>query len=220
MRLRALALLPLFFALPAPSVLAQAPAAPVAPATAQSAQAFIKDLSDRAFAVLRDPKLDQTQREQRFRTMLREGFALDLISDAVLGLNRRTATPTQLSAFNAAFPDYIVRTFTCPLMDNRDATVRVDGTTPVGSRGDVLVKTTVTGPRLSSPVKADWRVRTVPGRGLRIIDLSVEGVSLGVTQRDAFNAKIQKSGFDAVINDVRTADTNCKPAPRSSGARR
>jgi phospholipid transport system substrate-binding protein len=180
------------------------------------AEAFIKELSDKAFAVLRDEKLTEEQREQRFRVLLREGFALDVIGEAVLGINRRTATPAQLSQFNAAFPDFIIKTFSCPLQDNKNAVVRILGTASVGSRGDVQVMTSVTSPSLASAVKADWRVRLVPGRGLRVIDLTVEGVSLGVAQRDSFNAKIQKSGFDAVLEDIKTIDQSCRGSTRSA----
>lgn len=188
--------------------------APVAQAQAQSqtpgaaavnpkaAETLIKTLSDKAFAVLRDKSLGQAQREDRFRALLREGFELDFIGMSVLGVNRRTATPAQLSAFRQAFPDYVIRIYANRLTDYGNTTLKVLGSQPVGTRGDVVVRTQVSGGSVSQPVQADWRVRQFPG-GAKIIDLSIAGVSMALTQRDEFNAKIQARGLDTLIAEIK-----------------
>lgn len=199
-----LALISLAVALPALAVgvpthvLAQAMAA-----NPKSSETFIKSLSDKAFAVLRDKSLKQADRDDKFRALLREGFALDVIGNAVLGRHRTTATPAQLDAFNAAFPDYVIRIYAARLTDFSDALISVTGSTPAGTRGDLSVKTTVTGKSLSQPVKADWRVRDIAGKGPKIIDLALEGVSMVATQRDEFDARIQAKGIDALIADIK-----------------
>jgi phospholipid transport system substrate-binding protein len=179
-------------------------AAPVAatPVNAKAAEAFIKSLSDQAFGVLRDKSLGEAQREVRFRELLKAGFALDKISTAVLGKNKRTATPEQLANFNKAFPDYVIRIYANRLTEFSDTKIAIAGNVPAGSRGDVAVKTLVSGKNLQSPVKADWRVTQVPGVGLRIVDLSFEGISMVATQRDEFDAKIVQKGMNALIADL------------------
>ncbi len=192
-------------ALGAPAVLA-APKpvlAQVAAPNAKNSEAFISNLASKAFAVLRDKSLKQGDRDTKFRTLLREGFALDVIGNAVLGRHRATATPAQLQAFNAAFPDYVIRIYASRLTDYSDTVVSVTGSTPVGSRGDLSVKTSVSGKSVSQPVKADWRVREIAGQGPKIIDLSLEGVSMVATQRDEFDARIQSKGLDALISDIK-----------------
>jgi phospholipid transport system substrate-binding protein len=184
-------------------VLAQtAPAAAVTPVNAKAAEAFIKQLSDQAFGVLRDKSLGEAQRENRFRELLKAGFALDKISTAVLGKNKRTATPEQLANFDKAFPDYVIRIYANRLTEFSDTKIAVAGSVPAGSRGDVAVKTLVSGKNLQAPVKADWRVTQVPGVGLRIVDLSFEGISMVATQRDEFDAKIAQKGMNALIADL------------------
>jgi phospholipid transport system substrate-binding protein len=189
----------LSFATPA---MAQTAAPAAVPVNAKAAEAFIKTLSDQAFGVLRDKTLNETQRETRFRELLKAGFALDKISTAVLGKNKRTVTPEQLANFDKVLPDYVIRIYASRLTEFADTKVAVVGSVPAGSRGDVAVKTLVSGKNLQAPVKADWRVTQVPAVGLRIVDLSFEGISMVATQRDEFDAKIAQKGMNALIADL------------------
>jgi len=170
----------------------------VASANALSAQSFVKDLADKAFAVLRDTRLAQADREAKFRQMLRGGFALDLIGQSVLGAARRTATPAQMAAYNKAFPEYVLKIYANRLTDYSNTTLKVTGSIPA-PRGDLLVRTVVSGKQVQQPVHADWRVRAFEGQGYKIVDLQVEGISMTQTQRDEFAAKIQVSGMDGLI---------------------
>lgn len=172
---------------------------------ANAASSFVQTLAEQAFAVLQNKSLTQTQRDQQFRQLLQKGFALDVIGNGVLGTSRRTATPEQLRAFHAAFPDYVISIYSARLTEYGDSTLKVTGTAPA-PRGDIYVRTVVSGPSIQQPVRADWRVRDVPGRGLKIIDLALEGVSMAVTQRDEFNAKIQARGLDNLIAEMRSTN--------------
>ncbi|HLU91646.1 MAG TPA: ABC transporter substrate-binding protein, partial [Pedomonas sp.] len=154
---------------------------------------------------------------QQFRQLLQKGFALDIIGNGVLGAARRTATPEQLKNFHAAFPDYVIRIYSSRLTEYGNSSLKVTGTSPA-PRGDVYVRTVVTGPNVQQPVRADWRVRDVKGHGLKIIDLSLEGVSMAVTQRDEFNAKIQARGLDSLIAEMRASNSgNTQSAAASNG---
>lgn len=172
----------------------------------RAASSFIQSLSDKAFAVLQDGSLNQTQRDQKFRALLQEGFALDVVGNGVLGTARRTATPEQLRAFHAAFPDYVIRIYATRLTEYGNSQLKVTGTAPA-PRGDIYVRSVVTGPKMQQPVRADWRLRQTPDRGLKIIDLSLEGVSMAINQRDEFAVKIQNKGLDALIAEIRSAGT-------------
>lgn len=171
---------------------------------AQAAQAFVKKLSDEAFAVLRESGSNQAQREAKFSALLRQGFALDKVAAAVLGKNRRTATPAQLAAFNKAFPDFVLRIYVGRLVEFADTKLAIVGSFPVGTKGDVFVRSLISGKSLQRPVRADWRVTKVPGVGLRIVDLAFEGISQVATQRDEFDAKIAQKGLDSLIADIQS----------------
>ncbi|MGK2285871.1 MlaC/ttg2D family ABC transporter substrate-binding protein [Pedomonas sp. V897] len=183
--------------------------------SASAATSFIQTLADEAFAVLRNESLTQAQRDQQFRQLLQKGFALDIIGNGVLGAARRTATPEQLKSFHAVFPDYVIRIYSSRLTEYGNSTLKVTGTAPA-PRGDIYVRTVVTGPKVQQPIHADWRVRNVEGRGLKVIDLSLEGVSMAVTQRDEFNAKIQARGLDGLIAEMK--GTTGAPAPAAAAS--
>ena len=200
-------------------------AAGVAPAAhaqetvnASAASSFVQKLADEAFAVLQNKSLSQAQRDQQFRQLLQKGFALDVIGNGVLGTARRTATPDQLKAFHSAFPDYVIRIYSSRLTEYGNSSLKVTGTSPA-PRGDIYVRTVVTGPSVQQPIRADWRVRDIQGQGLKIIDLSLEGVSMAVTQRDEFNAKIQARGLDSLIAEMRATNTSNAQQSAAKGKR-
>ncbi|RME63938.1 MAG: ABC transporter substrate-binding protein, partial [Alphaproteobacteria bacterium] len=128
----AAALLGLAAAVPAQ---AQAPAAEQA-----AAKAFIDELSQRAFAALRDPELQGDAQRQRFRELLREGVAIDYVGQILLGRFRRDATPEQLAEYKEIFPEYIIRIYTGRLLQIGDEQLEILNALPQGQR-DVMVRT-------------------------------------------------------------------------------
>ena len=48
------------------------------------------------------------------------------------------------------------------------------------------------------PLRLDWRVRQT-GRGLKVIDIAAEGVSMLTTKRSEFTSLVAREGVDALI---------------------
>lgn len=206
-RLLALALLSLPLALPAPA-LAQAPAAaatPATPAQAAAAGVFIKDLSDRAFGVLRDKSLTRPDALAQFKTMLRQNFALDEIGAKLIRRQRASLTPEQLAAYRSAFPDFVTNVYTARLFDYSDSKVTVTRTVPRGTRGDVDVYARISRPGASQPIDSIWAVRPKGDQWL-VTNLTVAGINVALTQEADFSSYIQKNGFDALVEYMRTAN--------------
>ena len=63
------------------------------------------------------------------------------------------------------------------------------------------------------PIDAEWRVRVIHGE-YRIIDITIEGVSMAVTKRSEFSAVIQSKGIDGLIAALRVR-ANKMPATAS-----
>ena len=78
--------------------------------------------------------------------------------------------------------------------------LRVVGARPRGKR-DVLVRSEIRTDE-GDWVEADWRLRSGDG-GIRIIDLTVAGVSLLLVQRQEFEAVIRRSGFASLVERLR-----------------
>jgi phospholipid transport system substrate-binding protein len=140
------------------------------------------------------------QREQVFRRLLSEGFALDLIGRFAMGRYWRTATPVQRSDYSTLFSVYILKTYSKRLGGYAGETLSVTGTREAGKQ-DVLVQTKISRPS-GPPLEAGWRVRDIKGT-LKIVDIMVEGISMALTQRQEFAAVISQRGVNGLIVALR-----------------
>ena len=165
----------------------------------EGARAFIEELSANAIAVLDDTSITQDEREAQFRALLAEHFDLRYIGRLVLGRHRRTASQAQRARYDEIFPEYVLKIYANRLTERGDEEFVVDGTAPAGRR-DIFVRTRIVRPD-GPPVAADWRVR-LNEETFRVVDLKVEGISMAITQRDEFAAKISSDGLDALLDDL------------------
>ncbi len=181
-----------------------APAHGQAATAAQQAEAarFIETLANDAFAVLRDRSISRDEGKARFRTMLRENFAIEQTGMRVIRKHRAGLTPEQLAAYRAALPDYIVNTYADRLYDFGQSRLTVVRQVPRGTRGDVDVYARVTDPGGGRPFETIWATSKASGRWL-VTNLTVNGVNIALTQEADFDAYIQRNGFDALVDFMR-----------------
>ncbi len=193
-------------AAPATGALAQAAPARAAPAQdAKAAGVFIDRLADQAFAILRDKSMTKPQVRAKFRTILRENFAVDEIGHRLVRRHRATVTPAQYKAYLEVFPDYVVGTYADRLYEYANSDLKIIRTLPRGSRGDFDVMTSITLPNGGQPIQSTWTVRKAPNGKFQIHNLTVAGVNLALTQEADFTSFIQRKGFDALVQFMRDA---------------
>ncbi len=194
-------------ATPASAAFAQSAAA-AHPANGQDAKAagqFIDNLADQAFAILRDKSMTKPQVRTKFRSMLRENFAVTEIGNRLIRRQRATLSPAQYQAYMEAFPDYVVGTYADRLYEYANSDLKIVRTLPRGARGDVDVFSRISLPNGSSPIDAVWTVRKAPNGKFQIQNLTVAGVNLALTQEADFTSFIQRKGFDALVQFMRDA---------------
>ncbi len=191
-----------------PGLIFLAAAIAVAPAKAEATSAdlaaareFISKLADDTFEVLNDTRLTQDERDAAFRALLHEGFDLEYVSRLVLGRFLQQASREQMADYQAVFPEFVINVYARRLTEFGDEVFRVTGAVPAGKRGDMYVQSQLIRSNGAPPVAADWRVRRQDD-GFKIIDLKVEGISMVVTQRDEFMARIDREGMDQLIRDL------------------
>lgn len=161
------------------------------------AASFIAGLGQATIAVLA-MRLPVAQREQRLRALLHKGFDLAYLSRLALGRAWRDMTPSQRAEFQAAFEEWVLRTYAARLGTYAGQSFTVLGAGPTGD--DATVRTEITG---SGPAaRIDWRVRSGDG-GAKIIDLVVEGVSMVVTHRAELQDLVQRQGIAGLIGTLR-----------------
>jgi phospholipid transport system substrate-binding protein len=167
---------------------ALAPAIPAA--AAADPRALISNLSSRVLEVL-GKDATQSQRVARFRDLLREDFAVPEIARFVLGRYWNVVTEEQRAEFVKLFEEYIAFAYSTRLAEYRGETFKVTGSRP--DADGAVVSSLILRPAGAAPVKVEWRL--IERNGVyKISDVSVDGISMAVTQRAEFASVIQHNG--------------------------
>jgi phospholipid transport system substrate-binding protein len=172
-------------------------------AAASDPAAFIADLGTKAINVLTSTA-SETERERQFRVLFEQAFDLPAIGRFVLGPYWRTATEEQRQEFIKLFENYVIHAYTVRFNAYAGQQLKVAGARPEGDNG-ALVQSEIALPNSNQPpVKVDWRVNKA-GDSYKITDVTVEGVSMALTERQEFASVIQRGGgqVDALLKLLR-----------------
>ena len=153
------------------------------------AEEFVQENIRRGLDILNSRQLSTEQRRSQF-----EGFLLGLtdmkrIADFTLGQYRRSASPSDLAAFETAFQNYAVAVYQSYFAKYAGQTLRVKSSQQ-RSADDFIVATLLVDPNDKSgqqPLEVDFRVRTDSGKPV-VVDFSVAGIWLALEERDQFTA--------------------------------
>jgi phospholipid transport system substrate-binding protein len=177
----------------AAGALRPAPALAADPQAGAKAEAFVASLAGDAIAALTTTGATREQRENRARELLARYFAVDTIGRWVLGRYWQQATPAEQADYLTLFEDLIVTTYVDRFSRYSGERLTVSRSLVDEASGDVLVYSQITRPAGGQPVEVGWRVRARDGT-MKIVDVYVEGVSLGQTQRSEFASVIRNTG--------------------------
>lgn len=164
------------------------------------AHKFVADLGAQAIAILRQAGQPIERREAIFRSMLAQKFALDFIGRFALGQHWQTLSPDQQEEYLSLFSEYALGVYASMLGGYVDEQFRVLGVSQAGQY-DMLVSSQITGGG-REPIRVDWRVRQVDARPL-IIDVSVGGISMSITQREEYSSLLQREGIEGLLEALR-----------------
>ncbi len=166
---------------------------------AEAAQ-LVETLGKEAAGILSSDKIaTPDKRKIEIKNLIRRGFNLELTSQFVLGKHWNRTSPEQRVEFQDLFTQYLLNSYAQHLGNYRAETLTIVASQPVGKK-DVLVETSIDGDNgATSPV---WRVRAVEGQ-YKIIDVSVDGVSLALTQRREFASVINQHGVSGLLKLLR-----------------
>lgn len=155
----------------------------------RAASDVIKTLADDAIVGLTDQSLSDQTRQQNFVALMKRYFAMDVISRFVLGRYWRTISEQELNEFSDLLQDYLALNYANQFKDfNGDQFVVGDERQ---QNKDIFVNSQFVRPD-GPPVSIIWRLREF-GNEYKIIDVTVEGLSMGITHRDEFTAVIQNN---------------------------
>ncbi len=169
------------------------PSAPVwADEKGAAAEKFVAGLGDSALALVTDKAVVGEARREKFRMLLNDHFDLNWIGQFVLGRNWRRASPEQRETYLKLFEESIVFTYTNQFDNYSGQKFEVTGS---GENGRyTVVKSNIVDP--ASPqgnVLIDWRLIEDGGQ-FKIVDVVIEGISMGITQRNEYSSVIESNG--------------------------
>ena len=171
--------------------------------SAQDAEAFIVGLAGQAIAALTPPGISRDEREIRARALLNDNFAVSTIGQFVLGRYWRNATAEQQKDYLDLFEKLIVVTYVDRFSRYSGERLKVTRTVADKESGDTIVYSEISRPA-GEPLHVGWRVRKY-GSSFKIVDVLVEGVSMGQTQRSEFSSVIRNNGgsLSALLEEMR-----------------
>lgn len=166
---------------------------------------FVQSLGDRALQQMTGQQLSDTELQSRFRTLLTESFDIPRIGAFTAGPQWRAATPEQQKEFLALFENQVVNAYAKRFKQYSGQQFKVTGQRKDGE--DSLVQSQIIQPNGGPSVAVEWRVRP-QGGALKIVDVTIAGISMSVTQRNEYAAVIQRNGgqFQGLIDALKKQD--------------
>ncbi len=162
-------------------------------AAQSNAGTFVKTFGDHAISVLTVKNISAAEREGRFRALLHKGFDLKRISRFVLGRYARGAKAESIDEYHRLFEDLIVSNYAARFAEYSGQSFVIGRVTKHKNRRSSVVLSEIRSPAGGPPIRVDWQVENNHEQ-YKIFDVRIEGVSMGMTQREEFTTVIRNNG--------------------------
>jgi phospholipid transport system substrate-binding protein len=134
-------------------------------------------------------------------------FDFPIMSRWVLGNAWNTINAGNQEQFIAQFRTMLVRTYAKALMEYSDETIKFLPMDSDPNSNLVMIKSQVISKGSGKPIPINYRMH-ISGGEWKVIDISVDGVSLIGTYRGSFASEIRKNGIDSLI--LKLTERNAK----------
>ena len=168
----------------------------------EAEEKFVSNFADNAISILSNDSLDASQKNIQFTELVMSSIDMNLISKFVLSKYWKLATDDQKKAYLAAFKQYFISSYANKLDQYSGEKVVIVSSN--AAKKFVIVKSNIVRDGTDTlKIELDWRLLTRDGR-TKIIDLSIEGISLIIAQREEFQSFLANNdnSLDALINKL------------------
>ncbi len=187
----------------------------------RAAQSLLTEVAESLLAAMRadDFRKDEAGIQDLVDRILLPHVDFGRASRLVLGKHWRTATPDQRTRFEAEFRGFVIRFYTTALSEwlktNDVPTAPVVIGEVHGQAGDKVVQVPSKFKRPDgTQVDVGYRVFW-DGAAWKVIDVSVEGISMVTNYRASFSSEISQFGLDGLIERLaqRNVELTTPPQP-------
>ncbi len=177
-------------------------AANAAGSEVEGAKNFIAGMGERGINFLGNEKMSMEAKKAEFAKLLNDSFDMNTISRFSLGQYWRTATPAQQKEYQKLFNTMVVKVYSNRFSEYKGQKFEVRNARKENDK-DAVVSSFIV-PTSGPEVRVDWRVRN-KGGSYKVVDIIVEGVSMGQTQRADFSSVNQRGGgnVEALLDHLR-----------------
>ncbi len=170
-------------------------------AASQEPQELVQRTADQMLAKLKTEKQVIDQHPERVYELVNQivlpHFDFERMSSWVLGKYWRAATPAQKEQFVNQFRNLLVRTYAKSLSEYTDRKISYLPMRPSPQAGQAKVRTEVEQPG-GFPIPIDYELYR-KGNDWKVIDVTIDGVSLVTNYRSTFASQIRQDGLDKLI---------------------
>ena len=155
---------------------------------------FIDQLGNNVIKILKNRKQALSIRKEHFREVITEHFAMPAIGQFVAGRYWRQMTPEQKTTYLALFENAVIENYARQFDSYSNEQLVIKGAhitndTPPG----VFVKSIIRRPGEDKPLQVVWKVFNTK-RGLKVTDVIVDNVSMGISLRNEYASAIENRG--------------------------
>ncbi len=176
----------------------------IAQAAVKSPEAVVKETADGVISRIESQRSTLEQNPSQVYDLVNElvipHFDFISMSKWVLGKNWKSANEAQRNEFIEQFKTLLVRTYARALLEYSGQEVKYFPVKQNPKSNLAVVKTELTSSG-AQPFPVAYRMHQ-KNEQWKVVDVSVDGVSLVSTYRGSFATQIKKNGFDALIQQL------------------
>ena len=176
----------------------------LAHANFESEEKFVSDFAASAINILGDESLNNNDKNIQFTDLVMSSIDMNLISKFVLSRYWKTASDQQKISYLNAFEEYFISSYANKLDQYSGEKIVI--VSSEAAKKFVIVKSNIVRDGADTlKIELNWRLLTRDDQ-TKIIDLSIEGISLIVAQREEFQSFLSNNNedLDALINRLKT----------------
>ena len=161
-------------------------------------QTFMQSASDDVIKVLDNPAFNDSAKEAELTKQFNSYIDADWMGKFVLGRHWRTINPAQQTKYLGVYKTFLTKTYVGKFKKyTGKEKITITGSKPLSAPAEFYVSSVITAPK-QEDLNVGYRLRK-QGACYKVTDIVGEGVSLINTQRQDFNAVMNRQGFDDLI---------------------
>lgn len=181
-------------------------------ASAESPTDFVTRFADEGLALLTEKEAEERERQEALRELLQRYFDVPRAGRITLGRHWRRATDDEKTEYGRLFEDYVVVSINRRMQGYSPDTLDVIGAREI-NEVETVVESRIESPS-SEPVRIHWSL-IKDEESWRILDVTIEGVSQVLTQRNEFDSVIRAGGgrVEALLERLREQAATLSASP-------